>query len=152
MITRLGLVLILLAAPLTVRAQTTPDPAFGAYQRGNFIEAFNIATSRAVKDNDTAAMVLLAELYGNGWGIRRSEENALKWYRLAAERGDANALFALGSSALHGRGGMSKDPKIAAEFLQKAADKGQSNAMYNLAILAFSGQGWSRIRSKPLPS
>ena len=140
-ITRLGLAVMLLAAPLAAKAESVPDLAFGAYQRGNFIEAFNIATNRAVRDNDTAAMVLLAELYGNGWGIRRSEDNALKWYRLAADRGDANALFALGSSALHGRGGMAKDPAIAAGFLRKAADKGQSNAMYNLALLYLSGQG-----------
>ncbi|HET9689095.1 MAG TPA: sel1 repeat family protein, partial [Pseudolabrys sp.] len=45
--------------------QSNIDIAYGAYQRGLYITAFNEATKRA-QQNDAAAMVLLGEMYAQG--------------------------------------------------------------------------------------
>ena len=41
------------------------------------------------------AMTLLAELYANGLGVPQDDKKAAEWYKLAAARGDPNAMFAL---------------------------------------------------------
>ena len=40
-------------------------------------------------------MTLLGELYANGLGVPEDDKKAEEWYKLAAARGDANAMFAL---------------------------------------------------------
>ena len=40
-------------------------------------------------------MTLLGELYANGLGVPQDDKKAAEWYKLAAARGDANAMFAL---------------------------------------------------------
>src|SRR6185503_9920580 len=53
-------------------AQPQPQPAvdlaYGAYERGFFLTAFNEATKLAAQ-NDAAAMTLLGELYSQGLGV-----------------------------------------------------------------------------------
>ena len=46
-----------------------PDPAFGAFQRGYYLTAFNEATKRIDASGDPKAMTLLGELYANGFGV-----------------------------------------------------------------------------------
>src|ERR1700745_588023 len=82
-----------------------PDMAYGAFQRGYFITAFSLATDRVTNDADPKAMTLLGELYAEGRGVPQDERRAAEWYRLAAARGDSNAMFALAMFALSGRGG-----------------------------------------------
>jgi TPR repeat protein len=70
-----------------------PDLAYGAYQRGLYLQALREATSRLERDpEDAAAMTLLGELHNQGLGIRQDPEKAAEWYRLAAHKGDAGAL------------------------------------------------------------
>src|SRR5262249_2646477 len=74
-----------------------PDLAYGAYQRGYFLTAFLEATKRVEQKNDVRAMTLLGELYSCQYcGVPVDEVKATKWYRLAADRGDRDAMFALG--------------------------------------------------------
>ncbi|MFZ0607265.1 MAG: hypothetical protein WAM75_06250, partial [Xanthobacteraceae bacterium] len=84
--------------------QPPPDLAFGAFQRGYFLTAFRYATDDAVKGN-AKSMTLLGELYANGLGVPKDDKKAADWYRLAAARGDANAMFALAMFAINGRAG-----------------------------------------------
>src|SRR4029078_117695 len=96
------------AAPASVGA-TPPgngreaDMAYGAYQRGFYMTAFAIATRRVEQKGDVKAMTLLGELYANGYGIARDDAKAAEWYRLAADRGDRDAMFALAMFHLGGR-------------------------------------------------
>ena len=63
----------------------TPDFAYGAYQRGQYVTAFREATKRIEADRkDVAAMTLLGELYNQGLGIKPDPVKAADWYRLAA--------------------------------------------------------------------
>lgn len=114
------------------------DLAYGAYQRGLFLTAFNEATKRIEADpKDAAAMTLLGEIYNQGLGVRQDTTQAAQWYRLAADRGDAHAMASLALMSADGRG-VKKDPPAARAWFEKAAALGEATAAYNLALIALS--------------
>jgi TPR repeat protein len=53
--------------------------------------------------------------------------NAAKWYRKAAEQGDADAQFNLGDMSNTGEG-VTKDRSEARKWYRKAANQGQADA------------------------
>ncbi|KAF0133182.1 MAG: Sel1 repeat-containing protein [Xanthobacteraceae bacterium] len=135
------------AAPATAPVRAEPpsaESAYAAYQRGQYLTAFRLATERVEAVADPASMVLLAELHAAGIGIPQNEERALGWYRLAADRGDRNAIFALGMLHIEGRAGQTRDPALARPFFEKAAGLGHLAAAYNLGLLALGGHGGER--------
>ena len=69
------------------------------------------------------SMTLLGELYANGLGVPRDDAKAADWYKLAAARGDRNAMFALGLFAVQGRAGP-RDRAQSAKWLAEAAKLG----------------------------
>src|SRR5580704_8405952 len=84
------------AAPaLATNNGRPPDLAFGAFQRGYYITAFALATKNVDDKADPKAMTLLGELYANGLGVPQDDKKAAEWYKLAADRGDREAMFAL---------------------------------------------------------
>lgn len=118
-------------------SKAPPDAAFGAYQRGLFITAFKEALKRIEQsDNAASAMTLVGELYRDGLGLRQDHKEAVRWYRLAAARGDRQAMFALGRAYLEGKG-VDKNEDRAREHFSSAAAKGHAAALYNLGIMAL---------------
>ena len=81
------------------------DLVYGAYQRGHYKTAFDLATKRAQYDRDPKAMTMLGELYANGLGVKRDYAKAAEWYQRAADAGDREGMFALAMMRLSGRGG-----------------------------------------------
>jgi TPR repeat protein len=135
------------AAPASPTPRAEPpsaDSAYAAYQRGHYLTAFREATERVETLADPVSMTLLAELHAAGIGIPQNEERALGWYRLAAERGDRNAIFALGMMHVDGRAGQARDPALARPFFERAAGLGHIAAAYNLGLLALAGDGGPR--------
>ena len=62
------------------------DVAFGAFQRGLYLTAFNLAMPRA-KDGDKAAQTLVAEIYARGLGVPVNDKEAAHWYASPPRRG-----------------------------------------------------------------
>lgn len=120
-------------------APTTPqkDPAFGAFQKGQFLTAFALALPRA-KHNDPAAQTLIAEIYAKGLGIAQNSEEAAKWYTMAKNAGDPNATFLLAELYQKGHG-VTKDRRMAANLFKLAAKRGHATARYNVALLHMEG-------------
>lgn len=115
------------------------DLAYGAFQRGLYLTAFNEASKRVAADpTDGAAMTLIGELYANGFGVRQDWAKAGDWYRLAVQRGDPHAAFALGMMTLDGRG-VAKDAAAGRRLLESAADA-VPDAAYNLALLLLEAR------------
>ena len=83
---------------------STIDTAYGAFQRGLYLTAFNEATKRA-QQNDPAAMTLLGEIYAQGLGVGRDDLKAAQWYKIAAAKGNRDAFFALAMFNFQGRAG-----------------------------------------------
>jgi TPR repeat protein len=64
----------------------------------------------------------------------------VKWYRKAADQGDAVAQFNLGYMYAYGRG-VAKDEAEAVKWYRKAADQGRANAQNGLGVMYAKGQG-----------
>ncbi len=113
------------------------DYAYGAYQRGYYLTALELALPRA-EEGDAAALTLIAELYANGLGVPQNAERAASWYQLASDRGDRLATFELGMRYQEGVG-VERDRTRAAELFAKAAEAGYIPAKYNMALLHVEG-------------
>jgi TPR repeat protein len=117
--------------------QPGADVAYGAYQRGFYVTAFQEAMKRLDKNkSDAAAMTLVAEIYRDGSGVKKDLKEAARWYKLAADLGNAQAQFQLAAAALKGDG-IPEDRKLAKSLLEKAAAQGHAGAYYNLGIMAI---------------
>ena len=74
--------------PAPVPDDPNADLVYGAYQRGLYKTAFDLATRRAQEKGDPKAMTMLGELYANGLGVKRDYVKAADWYKRAADAGD----------------------------------------------------------------
>jgi len=119
-----------------------PDLAYGAYQRGYYLTAFNHALPRA-KLGDRAAQLLIGVLYDKGLGIKKNPKEAAQWYKFAAENGSTEAQFSYALKLLEGVH-VRKDKKAARQYLQKAADAGHSVAQFNYAQMIVDERPTSR--------
>jgi TPR repeat protein len=127
-------------SPLKPKPGDPPgDLAFGAYQRGYYISAMREAEKRLNADpKDAAAMTLIGEIYHDGLALKRDDEEAARWWRLAANLGNPQGAFEYGVALLSGSGVKADKAAAAAEFA-KAAEQGLSGALYNLGVLALQG-------------
>lgn len=113
------------------------DQAFGAFQRGLYITARNLALPRAEK-GDAAAQTLLAEIYSRGLGVARNVDEAAKWYEKAAKQGVPEAKFQFALMLLN-RGKPDEATKAQAiTMMQEAADSGIADAQFNYAQLLLA--------------
>jgi tetratricopeptide (TPR) repeat protein len=84
------------------------------------------------------AQCKLGVCYQFGRGVAKDEAEAVKWYRKAAEQGNADAQFNLGLCYANGHG-VGKDEVEAVKWFRKAAETENVNALNALAwILATS--------------
>ncbi|MCU7958524.1 MAG: sel1 repeat family protein [gamma proteobacterium symbiont of Bathyaustriella thionipta] len=113
-----------------------------AYFDGNYEDALLVWTPLA-KHGDTVAQFNLGNLYFNGEGVAKNDEEAAHWFRLAAQAGHAQAQANLGALYEAGKG-VKKDFKQAFEWYKKAADQGEMIAQYNLGRLYQTGKGVKR--------
>ncbi len=112
------------------------DAAYGAFQRGLYMTALNLALPRA-EAGDPAAQTLAAEILSRGLGVARDEAKAAKWYQLAAEQGVPEAQFQYALLLLDGRF-VKKDPQGAYALMQAAAEAGNRLAQFNFAQLLIN--------------
>ena len=74
-------------APPSVFDDPNVDLVYGAYQRGMYKTAFDLAMNRAQYNGDPKAMTMLGELYANAMGVKRDLVKAAEWYKRAADAG-----------------------------------------------------------------
>jgi hypothetical protein len=122
------------ATPAPVVDDPHVDLVYGAFQRGQYKTAFDLATQRVQEKGDPKAMTMLGELYSNAFGVKRDYAKAIEWYRRASDAGDREAMFALAMLRLSGQGGPNGSEE-AAKLLASSAKLGSPKAAYNLALL-----------------
>ena len=76
--------------------------------------------------------VILANKYFNGDGIRQDKKEAVKWYRLAADRGHAGAQTAMGIFYSGAHGLFEPNIEIAFQYFMKAANQGDATAQWRI--------------------
>jgi len=76
---------------------------------------------------DATAQYNLGKIYLHGWGVRKNETEAAKWFRKAAEQGDPKARKML--AHLYAQGlGVEKNPAEAEKWRGAPGDKGSTPA------------------------
>lgn len=80
---------------------------------------------------------------------REDYTQAFKWYRKAAEQGNASAQVNLGAMYAEGRG-VPQDFREALSWYHKAAKQGDDAAAFNLGVMYVEGQGVARDLRKAM--
>jgi TPR repeat protein len=94
-------------------------------------------------DEDAIAQYLLGRSYHKHephLSLERSDEQAVMWYRKAAEQGYARAQCNLGVAYDNGRG-VAQDYVQAVVWYRKAAEQGRAKAQCNLGVAYDNGRG-----------
>ena len=125
------------------------DLAYGAFQRGYYLTALEIAKPRA-KLGDPASQTLVAEIYSRGLGVPRDMTEATFWYKAAAESGDLAARLKYALLLLEGRY-VNRDRVRARELMKMAADGGNSSAQFNYGQMLITDHPGAEGIRKALP-
>lgn len=125
------------------------DAAYGAFQRGLYKTAYNLALPRA-EAGDAAAQTLVAEILSRGLGMARDEKESAKWYQRAAEQGMPEAQFQYALMLFDGRF-VTRDPQGANALMQAAAEAGNRLAQFNYAQILVQREPGSKGLEKAVP-
>lgn len=121
------------------------DDAYGAFQRGYYLTAMELALPRA-QLGDPAAQTLVGEILDRGLGVRRNREQAAFWYEQAASGGDPAAMFRY-ALILMEKQHTDADRAKADDLMKKAADLGNASAQFNYAqVLVAKSPGDKGLR------
>jgi len=122
------------------------DEAYGAFQRGRYLTAMDLALPRA-QLGDPAAQTLVAEILDRGLGVKRDRDQAMFWYEQAANGGDPTGMFKYAVLLMeHSRS--KEDRKKADELMKKSADLGNASAQFNYAqVLVADNPGDKGLRA-----
>ena len=124
---------IVLAGVVAAGPQEDYEAGRKSYARGDFAGAM-VTLRKAADANNAPAQSLLAFIL-DGAG---EDAEAVKYYRMAAEQGDADGEYGLAKQYLSGEG-VTPDPKQAFEWMSRAAAQGQRSAVSALADAYISG-------------
>jgi TPR repeat protein len=138
---RASLVLLALTLSLadSVLADQTAD-AFAAYKRRDYTAAVRLCRPLAEKGDKWCQTMLASTAYHGVKGVPQSYAEAMKWYRKAAEQGDAAAQNSLGRMYAEGKGA-AQDHAAAMKWYQKAAEQGNAAAQSSLGGMYGTGKG-----------
>ena len=98
--------------------------------------------ARASK-GEAAAQFSLGLAYATGQNVAQDYDEAVVWYRKAAEQGNVRAETILGLSYQNGQG-LPQDYVQAATWLRKAAEQDGAEAQYSLGLVYAAGEGVPR--------
>lgn len=108
-----------------------------------------LADCRRAIAGSIEAQIAWARRLLHGQGVAQDREAALRWFRIAARTGDADALNMVGRCYELGWG-VAEDCGEAAIWFRRAADKGHAWAEFNLASLYAQGRGIPVDQAKAL--
>jgi TPR repeat protein len=135
---RILILAIGLALPLAASGDHLQD-GLDAFNIGEYDKSMENCLPLA-EEGIPAAQFCVARLYANGFGVEMNDEQALKWYGLAAEQGHAEAQFNLGVMHANGWGVPINDVE-AAKWYRPAAEHGLVEAQMALAAVLHAGRG-----------
>ena len=108
-------------------------------------ELFRLAASPDAFDGpcNLAAVALANREVGRYFGVSTDISKAVELYRIASERGDADALFEVGAAFADGKG-VERDEAEAVALWRQAAAKDEVRAVFNLGVAYEQGRGVPR--------
>ena len=118
-----------------------------AYDEKRYVDAARLRHDIDV--DDQTVQFDLGWMYYNGYGLSQDYDEAIKWWRKAANAGNAHAQANIGVMYASGRG-VRKDEVEAVRWYRMAAEQGHSGAQKNLGICFEKGQGVAKDEDKAL--
>jgi uncharacterized protein len=106
----------------------------------NYPTLYVMGTYPVATYGNATAQNNLGAAYGKGWGVRKDDEAALRWFLAAANQGDPAAQFNVGVVHEQGRG-VPVNFETAAAYYRLAAENGNPAAQTNLGNLYRDGAG-----------
>lgn len=94
---------------------------------------------KLAESGDAQAQLEIGNCYLHGDGVPADVAEAMRWWRLAADQGNANAQLNLGVTLLS-RGG-SEGTAEAVKWITRAAEAGDETAQRNLGLMYLMGNG-----------
>ncbi len=116
-----------------------------AFDRGDYETALAEFQVLAEAQEDANARYFLGLLYRNGWGVPQDDNEAARWFRLAAHQDHVEAQYTLGYMYEHGQG-VTADIENAKGWYRKAAHQGDDDAQQNLRIILFEEKNAPKFR------
>jgi len=135
---------ILVAANLVLSLAVTAEPlaeAKSAYAKGDYIRAMSLFYELA-KGGNAEAEANIGHMYLVGAGVEKNPDQALRWYKAAALKGRASALYWVGYiyRLYPVEGSRAPDIKKAVSWYEKAGGQGEVAALNELAVIYAFGQ------------
>lgn len=116
------------SVPALADAESDYDQGYRQFYDGDMTGAMT-ALRKAANAGHVKAMVLLAQVLDGS----EFDEEAVRYYRKAAEAGDPDGMFGLGAMTVAGEGMKAKDTAEGMRWIRKAAELGQSQAVIFMA-------------------
>ncbi|MEQ8601113.1 MAG: tetratricopeptide repeat protein [Devosia sp.] len=121
-----------------IKAETTAlDEGVAAFDAEDYADALRILHPLA-KAGEAEAQYYLGEMYSNGLGIAQDHEEAVRWYRLAAEQDHPGGLVGLGYHYRYGDG-VEEDVDEGVRLHRAAADQGDPRGLIALGGYYYWG-------------
>lgn len=120
--------------------QSSVGDAFLAYKRGDYPTALRISRSLAEK-GDAEAQIRMGTMYLEGKGVTQDYKEAVRWFGLAANQGNAEAQSFLGSIFHDGGKGVPQDYREAVKWYRLAAQQGHADSQEALGDFYYGGFG-----------
>ncbi|NOU35444.1 MAG: hypothetical protein HOO88_01515 [Kiritimatiellaceae bacterium] len=103
--------------------------------------SFVVEKREKANRGDVDAQRSLGYIYSTSFGVPYDAKESAKWYRLAAEQGDAEAQYRLGRGYDTGTDGFPLDEKEANKWYRQAAEQGHADAQCFLGLNYAWGSG-----------
>ena len=106
-----ALVAVLVGASVSIVAEARADALAdgqAAWDKGEFEKSMSILMPLA-EAGVAEAQLTVGVMYWNGQGVPENAQEAVRWFRLAADQGLADAYYSLGQQYSLGGGGMERD-------------------------------------------
>lgn len=100
---------------------------------------FDLLTKKG-NAGDKVAQYKVGLMYSFGRGVEKDYNQALEWFRMAAEQDFDEAQYAIGRLYVFGQG-VKRDYGEAVKWYQKAAEQDYAQAQYGLGMMYASGRG-----------
>lgn len=121
------------------REAVTNLKAYAEYKMGNYDEARRIWQGLADKGN-TTALLNLANLFQQGQGVSKDDQEAHELLAKAAALGDSRAQYELGMAYEKGHV-VKRDIEKAATLLKKSADQGYADGQFSYGVMLATAHG-----------
>lgn len=123
--------------------------ALQAVEEEDYAEAKELAEN-AITLGSVDAMFLYGNLYEDGTGVEADKEQALYWYKKAAEKGLAIAQYFCGGMYCRGEGLDRPYAMTGLYWYEKAAEQGMAEAQYQCGVIYEKENAMRQNKSRAL--